>query len=61
MKSGSAGETPVRALFSFPHKIGATRICSIAWHQVAGVTAAGDRVVAYPAAVHRPLPLDVAV
>ena len=27
---------PVRVLYSFPHKIGADRICMIAWHQVEG-------------------------
>lgn len=55
------GTGAVRALFSFPHKIGATRICSIAWHQVAGVTEAGGTVIAFPAAVHRPLPSHIEV
>jgi glycosyltransferase involved in cell wall biosynthesis len=53
--------SPVRVLFSFPHKIGADRICSIAWYQVAGVTDAGGEVLACPGAVHRPLPANVRV
>jgi glycosyltransferase involved in cell wall biosynthesis len=48
--------TPVRALFSFPHKIGADRICSIAWYQVAGVADAGGEILAFPGAVHKRLP-----
>jgi glycosyltransferase involved in cell wall biosynthesis len=51
----------VRTLFSFPHKIGADRICSIAWYQVAGVTDAGGEVRVFPGAVHRPLPANVRV
>lgn len=43
-------------LYSFPHKIGAGRICHIAWQQVAGLAEAGVQVVAYPGVVHRPLP-----
>jgi glycosyltransferase involved in cell wall biosynthesis len=52
---------PVRVLHSFPHKIGAARICTTAWHQVAGAAAAGADVLVMPGAVHRPLPSDVAV
>src|SRR4051812_11131244 len=52
---------PVRVLYSFPHKIGADRICNIAWHQVAGLVAAGARVTLYTGAICRPLPRSVAV
>lgn len=51
----------VRPLFSFPHKIGADRICHIAWHQVVGVRDAGGEMLVYPGAVHRPLPPDIRV
>lgn len=51
----------VRALYSFPHKIGAGRICYTAWHQVAGTAAAGARMTVFPGVVHRALPAGVAV
>lgn len=46
-------------LYSFPHRIGAGRICETAWQQVAGAAAAGADVYAFPASVHRPLPVGV--
>jgi glycosyltransferase involved in cell wall biosynthesis len=49
----------IRVLQSFPHKIGAGRISSTAWHQAAGVAAAGGDVLVRPGAVHRPLPPGV--
>jgi len=51
----------VRVLQSFPHKIGAGRICSTAWYQAAGVAAAGGGVIVMPGAVQRALPPDVLV
>src|ERR1700674_358554 len=51
----------VRVLYSFPHKIGANRICYIAWQQVKGLVDAGAEVTVFPGAVHRPLPSDVRV
>ncbi|HEV3477931.1 MAG TPA: glycosyltransferase family 4 protein [Gaiellaceae bacterium] len=47
---------PLRVLYSFPHKIGAARICSTAWYQVAGVAGTGAEVLVFPGVVHRPLP-----
>ena len=52
---------PVRVLQSFPHKIGAERICTTAWHQATGVAAAGAEVTLFTGAVHRSLPPDVGV
>jgi glycosyltransferase involved in cell wall biosynthesis len=52
---------PLSVLQSFPHKIGAARICTTAWHQAAGVAEAGAEVLAMPGAVHRPLPPAVRV
>lgn len=46
---------PLRVLYSFPHKIGASRICSIAWHQVEGIAAAGAEPLVYTGVVHRAL------
>src|SRR5262245_46085757 len=49
----------VRILQSFPHRIGAARICTTAWHQAAGVAAAGGDVTVRAGSVHRPLPRGV--
>lgn len=48
-------------LHSFPHKIGAERIATTAWHEVTGVAAAGGRVMVAAGVIHRPLPPDVTV
>jgi glycosyltransferase involved in cell wall biosynthesis len=50
-----------RVLYSFPHRIGAGRICTTAWHQVAASAAAGVAVEAHVASVTRPLPPPVQV
>jgi glycosyltransferase involved in cell wall biosynthesis len=55
------GGRPIRILQSFPHKIGADRICDTAWHQAAGVARAGGDVLVMPAAVHRKLPPPIRV
>jgi glycosyltransferase involved in cell wall biosynthesis len=46
---------PLRVLHSFPHKLGGSRICNIAWHQVQGIAAAGAKVIAMPGVVQRPV------
>ena len=51
----------VRVLYSFPHKIGANRICYIAWQQVKGLVDAGADVTVFPGAVHRDLPAGISV
>lgn len=51
----------VKVLQSFPHKIGAGRICTTAWHQAAGVAEAGGDVTLYTGVVHRALPATVHV
>ncbi len=51
----------MRVLYSFPHKIGADRICYTAWQQVRGLAAAGAEVLLFPGAVSRPLPPSVDV
>ena len=52
---------PIRVLYSFPLKLGAPRICTTAWHQVEGLSAAGAAVLACPASICRPLPTAVKV
>ncbi len=49
----------MRVLYSFPHKLGADRICYTAWQQVRGLVSAGVEVIAMPAAVARPVPAKV--
>lgn len=51
----------MRVLYSFPHKIGADRICYTAWQQVRGLAAAGVDVLLFPGAVSRPLPASIEV
>ena len=51
----------IRVLHSFPHKIGAGRICTTAWHEVADVADAGGAITAFPSAVARPMPASVRV
>lgn len=45
----------MRVLHSFPHKLGAQRICYTAWQQVSGLAAGGAEVLAMPGALHRPV------
>ena len=51
----------MRVLYSFPHKLGAERICYTAWQQVNGLAAAGADVLAFPGALHKPVRLNVVV
>jgi glycosyltransferase involved in cell wall biosynthesis len=51
----------VRVLYSFPHKLGADRICYTAWQQVRGLAKAGADIVVFPGALAKPLPTGVRV
>jgi glycosyltransferase involved in cell wall biosynthesis len=55
-----AGERPVRVLHSFPHRLGAGRICDTAYYQVEGAAAAGAQVLSMAASSARPLPAAAA-
>ncbi|MCW1886362.1 glycosyltransferase family 4 protein [Luteolibacter flavescens] len=46
---------PVRVLYSFPHKLGAGRICTTAWHQIEGASRSGARVTVLAGSQVRPL------
>jgi glycosyltransferase involved in cell wall biosynthesis len=48
-------------LYSFPHKLGAGRICTTAWHQVEGIAAAGADVTVFTGCISRSLPREVKV
>ena len=52
---------PIRVLYSFPHQLGADRICYTAWQQVNGLAAAGAEVLAFPGVLRRPVPANVKV
>ena len=52
---------PVRVLYSFPHKLGADRICYTAWQQVNGLAAAGADLLVCPGVLHRRVPATVKV
>ena len=51
----------VRVVYSFPHKIGADRICYTAWQQVNGLAAAGADVLVFPGVLHKALPANVRI
>jgi glycosyltransferase involved in cell wall biosynthesis len=57
----SSGNKRVRVLYSFPHKLGADRICYTAWQQVNGLAAAGAEVMVCPGALQRPVAPGVEV
>jgi glycosyltransferase involved in cell wall biosynthesis len=46
----------MRVLYSFPHKLGADRICYTAWQQVRGLVSAGVDVLLFSGALSRPVP-----
>lgn len=52
---------PVRVLYSFPHRLGADRICYTAWQQVNGLAAAGVDVTVACASLSRPVSKGVKV
>ena len=51
----------MRVLYSFPHKLGADRICYTAWQQVRGLASAGADVLLFPGGLSRPVPDSVEV
>ena len=51
----------IRVLYSFPHRLGAGRICYTAWQQVNGLAAAGADLLLFPASLKRPVPSNVDV
>jgi len=49
------GDKHVRVLYSFPLRLGADRICGIAWQQVNGLSDAGAEVLVFPASISKPV------
>jgi glycosyltransferase involved in cell wall biosynthesis len=54
-------KTRVRAVYSFPLRLGADRVCYTAWQQVNGLAAAGADVLVFPASIARQVPAEVQV
>jgi glycosyltransferase involved in cell wall biosynthesis len=51
-----AEQKRLRVLHSFPHRLGRDRICTIAWHEIAGTAAAGAEMLALAGDSVRPFP-----
>ncbi len=51
----------MRVLYSFPHKLGADRICYTAWQQVRGLCSARVQIVLFAGALTRTVPESVEV
>jgi len=51
----------IRVLYSFPHKLGADRICTTAWYQVYGLAREGAEVLVFPGSLSRALPKGIVV
>lgn len=56
-----SGPKAVRVLYSFPHKLGASRICNTAWQHVNALAAAGADLLVCPGVLHRALPPSVTI
>jgi D-inositol-3-phosphate glycosyltransferase len=54
-------ERPLRVLYSFPHKLGADRICYAAHKQVEGLANVGVDLLLFAGVLHKPLPASVPV
>jgi glycosyltransferase involved in cell wall biosynthesis len=61
MPSIKTKKKPIRVLYSFPHKLGAGRICYTAWEQVRGIAKAGAEVTVFPGVLHRAIPERVKI
>jgi glycosyltransferase involved in cell wall biosynthesis len=57
----TAEQRPIRVLYSFPHKLGADRICNTAWQLVNAASVAGAEMIVHPGNLYRPLPPAVRV
>jgi len=59
--SAVAASSRPRVLYSYPSKLGATRICYTAWESVRNVAAAGADVLVFPGVLQRTLPESIRV
>jgi glycosyltransferase involved in cell wall biosynthesis len=51
----------LRVVYSFPLRLGASRVCYTAWQQVNGLAAAGTDLLVFPASLAQPVPVGVKV
>jgi glycosyltransferase involved in cell wall biosynthesis len=51
----------LRVVYSFPLRLGASRVCYTAWQQVNGLAAAGTDLLVFPASLGKPVPAGVRV
>jgi glycosyltransferase involved in cell wall biosynthesis len=58
---GPGASSRPRVLYSYPSKLGATRICYTAWESVRNVAAAGADVLVFPGVLQRALPDSIRV
>jgi glycosyltransferase involved in cell wall biosynthesis len=56
-----SNDKPIRVLYSFPHKLGAGRICYTALQQVKGLQEAGAAIQVHAASFKPPIPEGVAI
>src|SRR6202043_2048868 len=61
MPSIGANKKPIRVLYSFPHKLGAGRICYTALQQVKGLVTAEADVQVHAASFKPPVPEGVQI
>jgi glycosyltransferase involved in cell wall biosynthesis len=54
-------EGPIRALYSFPNRLGAARICYTAWQQVNSLAEVGVDLLVFPGSMSKPVPPGVRV
>jgi D-inositol-3-phosphate glycosyltransferase len=54
-------DRPLRVLHSFPHRLGADRICTTAWHEIDSVAAAGAEMTVIAGDLIRPFPQPVRI
>lgn len=57
----SGNNRPLRVLYSFPQKIGASGVCYAAWQHVKGLHDAGAGVTVFPGVLHQPFPDGIRV
>lgn len=57
----NSSDNSVRVLYSFPHKLGADRICYTAWQQVNGLASAGAQLRVFPGVQSRPVASTIRV
>ena len=55
------GERPIRVLHSFPHRLGMSRICTTAWHEVDSAAAVGAEMHVIAGDCVRPFPRPINV